>query len=276
MSRRRTLALLLIACSAVGCATQADLQDIRREQRSIRSQLADTRATVEGMERDLAKVRGRVDETRFTSKREAGSRLDTLEARLAALEQGRPNPPAEQGGSSTEQGGTSAPAAEQAGGGGPGSAPPFRPAPAPASRGGAGDTVATADLTREESQQTPDQYRRALALVRQNEYDRAVQSFREFLRTNPDSPLAPNAHYWIGECYYALGDYSQAILQLNDVRQQYPKSDRVPPALLKIGLAFLQMGNKSEARLAFQKLVNDYPSSAEAAQAKEKLRSLGA
>jgi tol-pal system protein YbgF len=143
-------------------------------------------------------------------------------------------------------------------------------------RGAPGASVASTDLAREEAQQVPDQYRRALALVRQNEYDRAVQLFREFLRTNPDSPLAANAHYWIGESYFALGDYSQAILQLNDVRQQYPKSDRVPPALLKIGLAFLQMGNKSEARLAFQKVVNDYPSTPEAAQAREKLRSLGA
>ena len=94
--------------------------------------------------------------------------------------------------------------------------------------------------------------------------------------TSTSTPLAGNAHYWIGECYYALGDYSQAILQFNEVRQHYAKSDRAAPALLKIGLSFLEMGNKTEARLAFQKVVNDYPASPEAGQAKEKLRLLGA
>ncbi len=65
-------------------------------------------------------------------------------------------------------------------------------------------------------------------------------------------------------------------MALNDLWQQHPKSDRVPPALLKIGLTFLQMNNKSDARLFFQKIVNDFPSSPEAAQAREKLRILGA
>jgi tol-pal system protein YbgF len=264
VGRRRTLAFVVIACTAASCATQADLQDIRREQRGIRTQLADTRASLESMDRNVATVRGRVDESRFTSRRESESRLDALEARVATLEQGR-------GGG--EQARATVPSAEQAGGGG-GSPPAI--APARPAGGATGEGVATADLAREESQQPPEQYQKALALVRQGEYDRAVQLFREFLRTNADSPLAANAHYWIGESYYALGDYSQAILQLNQVRQNYPKSDRVPPALLKIGLAFLQMGNKNEARLAFQKVVNDYPSSAEAAQAREKLRSLGA
>jgi tol-pal system protein YbgF len=245
-------ATLLLLTLTAACATQADLQQLRREDRTIRGQLADTRASVESMQRDVAALRGKLDETRHSSGggRELGGRLDSLDARVTALEQART------GAVSTEI-----------------SAVPPAPAPSPAP----GRTeVAASDLAREEAQQTPDEYRRALAFVRQNEYDRAVQLFREFLRTNPNSPLAPNAHYWIGECYFVLGDYSQAILQFNDVRQQYPKSDRVPPALLKIGLAFLEMGNKSEARLAFQKIVNDYPSSPEAVQAREKLRALGA
>ena len=127
-----------------------------------------------------------------------------------------------------------------------------------------------------DSGDAPEPYRKGVALVQQKEYDRAIQQFRDFLRTTPDSPYAGNAHYWIGESYYTLGDYSQAILQYNEVRQHYPKSDRAAPSLLKIGLAFLQMGNKSEAKLAFQKVVNDYPGSPEAGQAREKLKSLGA
>jgi tol-pal system protein YbgF len=236
--------LLLTAVSVVGCATQADLSDVRKEQRSIRSQLADTRATVDGMQRDLAAMRGKVQETRHAER--AQGRMENLEARLAAIEQSRGGAPLE--------GATPVPMASPA--------PEMMRAEPPPEH--------------DDSADTPEAYRRALAAVRQREYDRAIQQFREFLRTNPDSPLAGNAHYWIGESYYTLGDYSQAILQFNEVRQHYPKSDRAAAALLKIGLAFLQMGNKSEARLAFQKVVNDYPASPEAGQAREKLRTLGA
>jgi tol-pal system protein YbgF len=238
--------LLLAVATAAGCATQADLQEIRREQRGIRTQLADTRATLDGVQRDLAKTRGKVQENRHAE--QSDTRIQNLEERVAALEGARAGTPADV------------------------SVVPAPGAP-PAPETARVASVPAAD--RDDTADAPDQYRAALALVRQKEYDRAIQQFREFLRSNADSPLAGNAHYWIGECYFTLGDYSQAILQYNEVRQRYAKSDRAAPALLKIGLSFLEMGNKSEARLAFQKVVNDYPASPEAGQAREKLRSLG-
>jgi tol-pal system protein YbgF len=149
------------------------------------------------------------------------------------------------------------------------------PAPAPTSTPAPPrPEIAASDLSKEEAKELPDDYRRGITLVRQGAYDKAIQSLRDFLRTNRESPLAPNAQYWIGESYYMLADYYQAILNFNQVRQQHPKSDRAPAAVLKIGLAFQQMGNKSEAKLAFQKVINDYPSSPEAAQAREKLQAL--
>ena len=243
---------MIAVVSAAGCATQADVQELRREQRSIRTQLADTRANLDSVQRDLAATRGKVQENRHAERTD--TRMQNLEARVAALEEARGGAPVD-GGMSSDSGVAPAPAATPVS-----EAPRVASVPAP---------------DRDDSAETPDQYKAALALVRQREYDRAIQQFREFLRTSGDSPLAGNAHYWIGECYYTLGDYSQAILQYNEVRQHYAKSDRAAPALLKIGLSFLEMGNKSEARLAFQKVVNDYPNSPEAGQAREKLRSLG-
>jgi tol-pal system protein YbgF len=253
--RGHNILVLLVALSGViaGCATQADLTDIRHEQRSIRAQLADTRATLDSVQRDLATTRGRVQENRHAER--ADTRVQNLEERLSAIEQARGGAPAD-----------SAAGAETA----------ANPAPVATQAPETGRVASVPPPDRDDAAETPDQYRKALSLVRQREYDRAIQQFREFLRTNPDSALAGNAHYWIGECYYTLGDYSQAILQFNEVRQRYAKSDRAAAALLKIGLSFLEMGNKSEAKLAFQKVVNDYPTAPEAGQAREKLRSLGA
>jgi tol-pal system protein YbgF len=246
--------LVLVVATAAGCATQADITEIRRDQRAIRGQLADTRATLDSVQRDLAATRGKVQENRHAER--SDTRIQNLEERLAALEEARGGAPRDSGSGAPPET-VAAPA----------------PGATPAAETARAGNVPAAD--RDDSADAPDQYRAAFALVRQKEYDRAIQQFREFLRTNADSPLVGNAHYWIGECYYTLGDYSQAILQYNEVRQHYAKSDRAAPALLKIGLSFLEMGNKSEARLAFQKVVNDYPASPEAGQAREKLRSLG-
>ena len=241
-----------------GCASQADLAEIRHDQRIMQRQLADTRASLDGMQRQLATMHGKVQEARHAD------RADTIEQRLSALEQGH----AATGLSSdvATPGPLATPAPDQ------GRVEQGRP---DQSRTDVARTEVGTPNDRDGGD-APEPYRKGVALVQQKEYDRAIQQFRDFLRTTPDSPYAGNAHYWIGESYYTLGDYSQAILQYNEVRQHYPKSDRAAPSLLKIGLAFLQMGNKSEARLAFQKVVNDYPGSPEAGQAREKLKSLGA
>jgi tol-pal system protein YbgF len=238
----RPVALLALLLTVAGCATQADIQDVMREQRRVSGALADTRASLEAMQRDLAKLRGRIDEVRHARGRTRADddRLEALETRVAALEGGRAATPPE-----APVAGESAPA------------------------------EGTADvLAREEAGEAPDEYRQGLARYREGGYDRAIQAFRGFLRTNQNSPLAANAHYWIGDSYYMLGDYYQAILNFNDVRQHFASSDRAPAAVLKIGLAFLKMGNKSEARVAFQKVIQDYPSSPEAGQAREQLRAL--
>jgi tol-pal system protein YbgF len=255
---RPTVAVALVLAGLAGCATQADIQELQREQKRMRTQVADTRATLDSMQRDVAKVRGGVDEVRYSSRATGtvASRLDDLEARVSALEGHKPTTTTTE--TTTETGGMAP-------------APVATSTPAPAK-----PEISANDLAREEAREAPDEYKRGLALVRQGAYDKAIQALREFLRTNRESPLAPNAQYWIGESYFMLADYYQAILNFNQVRQQHPKSERAPAAVLKIGLAFLQMGNKSEARLAFQKVVNDYPSSPEAAQAREKLQALGA
>ncbi len=254
MHRLSRLATLAAVAALAGCATQADLQDIRSEQRSIRNQLADTSASVDQLQRSISRVRGGLEEVQHTSTtKHEDNRVAALEARVAALEQGHVENPTTAAGETP---------------------PDMTPLPhrAPSDK----PEIAADELAREEARDLPDDYRGGLSLLRDGAYDRAIQKFREFIRSNPDSPLAPNALYWVGESYYMLGDYYQAILQYNDVRQKYPKSDRAPAAVLKIGYAFLQMGNKSEARLAFQKVVNDYPASPEASEAKEKLHTLGA
>ena len=219
--------------------------------------MADTRAGLEAMQRDMAKLRGRIDEVRHARGAPGrDDRIGALEARLALMEGGSQ--------STLELGAETEPAPGETGEQTAAVAPPTDEPPSAEN-----DVPAAAAPPG-----APEEYRKGLAQVQGRDYDRAIQSFRSFLRTNSESPLAPNAHYWIGDSYFMLGDYYQAILNFNDVRQRYASSDRAPAAVLKIGLAFQKMGNKTEARLAFQKVVQDYPASPEATKAKEQLQAL--
>lgn len=117
-------------------------------------------------------------------------------------------------------------------------------------------------------------YDDAMRLVDRKDYRGAMARFKDFLKKYPDSSLADNAQYWLGECYYAVKDYEQAILAFDDVRRRFPNGDKVPAAFLKQGFAFAELGDKGQARVILQELIERYPESEEAAKAKQRLKSL--
>jgi tol-pal system protein YbgF len=121
---------------------------------------------------------------------------------------------------------------------------------------------------------TQDEYKLALRAFSDQQYDRAVQQFRSFQRKYPNSDMADDAQYWIGESYFTQKDYNRAILEFNDVLK-YRRGDRVPAALLRQAQAFLEIGDKTDARLILQKLVNDHPNSEQAREARDRLQTLG-
>jgi tol-pal system protein YbgF len=116
-------------------------------------------------------------------------------------------------------------------------------------------------------------YRLALESFRQEDFQKAQQLFSQFLSQFPNHELAPNAQFWIGECFYKQGDYERAILEYEKLLNRYPKSTKVPAALLKQGLSFLALGEKKTGEYLLQKLIKEYPTSPEAELARQKLPS---
>ncbi len=117
-------------------------------------------------------------------------------------------------------------------------------------------------------------YEDAWKRLHERDYHDAIKQFRKFVEEYPDSNLADNAQYWIGESYYALQEFDEAIGEFDEVRKKYPKGDKVPAAWLKIGYAFVELGNRVDARLVLQELINQYPRSEEAEKARGKIQSL--
>jgi len=119
-------------------------------------------------------------------------------------------------------------------------------------------------------------YQRAFHLLQAKNYDRAAKDFSGFLRTFPDSPLAANSQYWLGECYYGQRRFQEAIDEFERVFALYPSSNKVPASLLKIGYSHLEQQHPSMARSVFQQLVRTYPQSPAAIKAHGRLQEVNA
>jgi tol-pal system protein YbgF len=94
--------------------------------------------------------------------------------------------------------------------------------------GGAGDS----------SSSVPDDravYQTAFGLLKDGQYDRAITAFQKFLAAYPESQLADNAQYWLGEAHYVEKSFPEAQAAFQRVVDKYPQSRKRPDALLKIG-----------------------------------------
>jgi tol-pal system protein YbgF len=244
----------------------------------LRAQIADTKASIEDTKREIAKVRGDVEEVRYRLDRLAkervgsGPQLKILEDRIEALErQFKPHeealapPPAVTSEPPPLPKPVEPPAVAR-------TAEPPATSPAPPSKTPAVPTEEP--RLSKEPQEAQDDYKLALRAYNEQQYDKAVQQFRNFQRKYPTSDLADDAQYWIGESYFSQKDYNRAILEFNDVLK-YRRGDKVPAALLRQAQAFLEIGDRTDARLILQKLVNDHPNSEQAKEAKDRLQALG-
>jgi tol-pal system protein YbgF len=118
-------------------------------------------------------------------------------------------------------------------------------------------------------------YNAALRDYQRGQWDLAIDGFREFLQTSPQSELADNAAYWIGESLFSQKKYRDAIQQFDSVVNSYPKSDKVPGALLKKGFAYISVGERAQGVVQLQYVLHEHPRSQEAALARQRLKQLG-
>lgn len=105
-------------------------------------------------------------------------------------------------------------------------------------------------------------------------YDLAVESFKLYRQQFPDSPLADNALYWIGECRFSQRKFLEAIDSFDELILAYPQGDKAAAAHLKKGLSFVELGRKPEALAALKILVAKYPLEEESRIAQDKIREL--
>jgi tol-pal system protein YbgF len=130
--------------------------------------------------------------------------------------------------------------------------------------GGAGPAASAA---------TPDDlYKQAFDNFQKGAYKEAVGQFTEFLQKAPDSPLAPNAYYWMGESYMNMKAYEKAIVQFQEVVDKFPKSDKAARAMLRQAEGFAAIGDKKSSSTILKKVEELFPKTEEARLAGRMLR----
>lgn len=114
-------------------------------------------------------------------------------------------------------------------------------------------------------------YKQAYSLLEAGKLDDARVAFQGFANKYPQNPLAGNALFWIGECYFRQNEFTKAAQTYARVVKEYPKSGKAADAYYKLGLSFYNLKKYEAAKAAFQKVINDYPGSYTAPLAKKKL-----
>ena len=185
---------------------------------------------------EIARLRGQVEtltyELETAKKRQQDFYLD-LDTRLRKLE---------------PQGGSSAAAVDPASGANSGG-------------GGGGDPA-------KESRD----YEAALNNFKAAKYKEASWGFSAFVQKYPDSSLAPNAQFWLGNAFIAQRNCAKAIEAHSVVTTKYADSAKAPDSWLAMATCQQEMGNAAAAKRSLETLVAKYPNAPAADTARDRLK----
>jgi tol-pal system protein YbgF len=115
-------------------------------------------------------------------------------------------------------------------------------------------------------------YEAALNQFKSGKYKEAAAGFAAYVQKYPDSSLAPNAQYWLGNAWYAQRDYKRAIEAQSVVTTRYADSAKAPDAWLAISTCQQEMGNPTGARRSLETVLSKYPGTPAADTARERLK----
>jgi len=97
-----------------------------------------------------------------------------------------------------------------------------------------------------------------------HEYQRAIEYLKEILK-EADKETEPEIQYWIGKCYFNLGQYERAISEYLKVRY-LTKPTKLPwdvTAQYESGLAYMKLGEMEKAKQIFQQIIREQGANSE-------------
>jgi len=263
----RWLTFPALAVAAVGCVTSGDFELLHREITDVSRQVENLGKQSSGKEELQAMSRKLADQNAQMLKSNADiqAQLQQLREEIQALQANLESTSQRLASLSNELAASRQPMSTPAG------------LPAAAAAGGAAGAAmaAPAAPVAARTGEPTQLYNAAYEDYLRGNFDLAIQGFRDYVSRYPDTDLADNAFYWIGECYYSKKAYKDAIDAFTQLLNKYKTSDKAAAALLKKGLAYLELGDRSQAVINLQYVLYEHPGTKEAELARSRLAALG-
>jgi tol-pal system protein YbgF len=142
------------------------------------------------------------------------------------------------------------------------------------------ETLSTSPAADQDSAQNVDikgekaLYDTALELIRNRQYEAAVEQLQVVIAHYPEGSYAPNSYYWLGEVYAAMPEpqYEKARQALAQVISFFPDNRKVPDAAFKLGKVYHLMGDCDRATELLNSVVQQYQTKAVAKLAESYLK----
>jgi tol-pal system protein YbgF len=118
-------------------------------------------------------------------------------------------------------------------------------------------------------------YNNALRDYNGGKNDLASQEFSDYVKFYPNTDLAGNCYFYLGEIQFRQGNYQQASQSYDQVLQNFPSGNKAASAQLKKGFSLIELGKQDDGVNELKRLIQRYPRAPEALQARDRLRKLG-
>jgi tol-pal system protein YbgF len=143
-------------------------------------------------------------------------------------------------------------------------------------------SIAASQATAQAQQQAQGQapppdvlYYNALRDFNGGKNDLAVQEFSDYVKFYPNTDLAGNCYFYMGEIQFRTANYQAAAQSYDQVIQNFPSGNKAASAQLKKGFALIELGKQDDGVNELKHLIQRYPHAPEALQARDRLRKLG-
>jgi tol-pal system protein YbgF len=147
---------------------------------------------------------------------------------------------------------------------------------------GAQQSLAAQQATQQAAQQAvaaappPDVlYNNALRDYNGAKNDLATQEFSDYIKFYPNTDLAGNSYFYLGEIQFRQANYQQAAQSYDQVVQNFPSGNKAASAELKKGFSLIELGKQDDGVSELRHVIQRFPRSPEALQARDRLHKLG-
>jgi TolA-binding protein len=124
--------------------------------------------------------------------------------------------------------------------------------------------IASESEDRTNSSEVIDRFREAKILYDSKRYSDSVLEFSEFVKNEPEHPLAAGAQYYVGMSYFKQNEYKLAEEELSRGLLSYGRSSYVPDTLLALSQVSASLQKPAKVTYYREKLMSHFPNSPQA------------